>query len=158
PWSRFYELGSTHPLTAMRLKALNKESVKFGQEVVYPLPTEGGKAVGMRWVGFPLEFALWAAPLVCGFLLVSWMWLSRPLEKMGLHLTIPANAMPWLVITLGVTWAVKIAFRYHGTFAKKNVGELLDDMDVSQMRPRAVEMTGEVIGNGVPGAFWSPDL
>ena len=26
------------------------------------------------------------------------------------------------------------------------------------MRPRAVELRGEVVGNGVPGIFWSPDL
>jgi hypothetical protein len=26
------------------------------------------------------------------------------------------------------------------------------------MRPIAVELRGEIVGNGVPGAFWSPDL
>jgi len=29
---------------------------------------------------------------------------------------------------------------------------------ISQMRPRAIEITGEIIGQGQPGAFWSPDL
>jgi hypothetical protein len=29
---------------------------------------------------------------------------------------------------------------------------------VSQMTPRAVELRGEIIDNGVPGVFWSPDL
>jgi hypothetical protein len=103
-----------------------------------------------------VEFAIWATPLVCGFLLVSWLALGRTLGRMGYR--IPLSAMPWLLVALGATWAVKIAFRYHGKFESRNVGELLDDMGVSQMRPRAVEMTGEVIGNGVPGAFWSPDL
>ena len=31
-------------------------------------------------------------------------------------------------------------------------------MDVSQMRPRAVELEGEIIGNAIPGAYWSADL
>jgi hypothetical protein len=66
--------------------------------------------------------------------------------------------MPWLLIALGVTWAARIAFRYRGVFERKRVVELLDDMQVSQMRPRAVEIEGEIIGHGVPGAFWSPDL
>jgi hypothetical protein len=48
--------------------------------------------------------------------------------------------------------------RYEGTFECRQVGDLLDDLDVSQMRPRAVELEGEVIGHGIPGAFWSPDL
>jgi hypothetical protein len=26
------------------------------------------------------------------------------------------------------------------------------------MRPKAVELRGEIVGNGYPGAFWSPDL
>jgi hypothetical protein len=38
------------------------------------------------------------------------------------------------------------------------VADLLEDLTVSQMRPRAVEITGEIIGQGEPGIFWSPDL
>ena len=38
------------------------------------------------------------------------------------------------------------------------IGSLIEDVEVSQMRPRAVRLEGEIIGNGVPGAFWSADL
>jgi Zn-dependent protease with chaperone function len=152
PWSRVYELSSTHPLTAMRLRALNREAAKLGQQPAYPLPEK----TRVRWAGFPVEFLFWIAPLACGFLLISWMWIGRPLEKLGVEL--PDHALAWVMLTLGVTWAAKIAFRYHGRFVPKKVQELLEDLGVSQMRPRAVEMEGEVVGNGVPGAFWSPDL
>jgi Zn-dependent protease with chaperone function len=152
PWSRVYELGSTHPLTAMRLRALNREAEKMGQKPAYPLPEK----TRIRWAGFPIEFLFWLAPLACGFLLISWLWVGRSLERMGV--TIPRDALAWLLLTLGVTWAARIAFRYHGRFMPKKVGELLEDLGVSQMRPRAVEMEGEVVGHGVPGAFWSPDL
>src|SRR6185437_13692059 len=118
----------------------------------YPLPQD----TRVRWTGFPIELFFWGAPLVCGFLIVSWIWIGRSLVKLGFSL--PATTVPWLVIALGVTWAARIAFRYHGEFARRNVGQLLDDMDVSQMRPRAVELHGEIIGQGIPGAFWSPDL
>jgi hypothetical protein len=110
----------------------------------------------VRWAGFPVEFAFWFAPLACGFLLVTWAWIGRPLARIGIAL--PEHTIAWLLLTLGVTWAARIAFRYRGQFAPQKVGDLLEDLSVSQMRPRAVEMEGEIIGHGVPGAFWSPDL
>ena len=48
PWSRVYELGSTHPLTAFRLRALNREAVKIGQEPAYPLPEKTQHPLG--WI------------------------------------------------------------------------------------------------------------
>jgi heat shock protein HtpX len=152
PWARFYELGSTHPLTAMRLRALNRQAAAQGQNIEYPLPEN----TQVRWAGFPIEFLFWAAPLVCGFLLISWAWIGRALEKRGFVL--PEHFVPWLLVILGATWAARIAFRYHGEFKAAKVSDLLEDLSVSQMRPRAVEITGEIIGQGVPGAFWSPDL
>ena len=152
PWARFYELSSTHPLTAMRLRALNRQTLAQGETVHYPLPEE----TRVRWAGFPAEFFFWATPLVCGFLLFTWFWMGRTLERLGV--VVPEHAAAWLVTILGISWAARILFRYHGTFQRRQVTDLLDDLDVSQMRPRAVELEGEVIGHGVPGAFWSADL
>jgi len=152
PWARFYELSSTHPLTAMRLRALNRQSVQQGMPVPYPLPED----TRVRWAGFPVQLLFWAAPLVCGFLLFTYGWLWRSLSKAGYSL--PVHSVPILLTVMGITWAARILFRYHGTFQPKHVTDLLDELDISQMRPRAVELEGEVIGHGVPGAFWSPDL
>lgn len=151
PWSRVYELSSTHPLTAMRLQAMNREAASQGQNIEYPLPQN----TRVRWQGFPVEFFFWAAPLVCGFVFFSWMWIGSALSRRGF--VMPPHFMPLLLALLGITWVARIAFRYRGEF-RSNVGELLEDMSVSQMRPRAVEITGEVVGQGLPGAFWSPDL
>ena len=152
PWARFYELGSTHPLTAMRLRALNRQAAAQGQNIEYPLPEN----TRVRWAGFPVEFLFWAAPLVCGFLLLTWVWIGRSLERTGFVL--PEHFLPCLLVILGATWAARIAFRYHGEFKPAKVSDLLEDMSVSQMRPRALEITGEIVGQGLPGAFWSPDL
>jgi Zn-dependent protease with chaperone function len=152
PWARFYELGSTHPLTAMRLKALNRDAAAMGQDAGYPLPTD----TRVRWAGFPIEFAFWIAPLACGFILFTWFWIGKPLRELGVVL--PPSFLPCVTIALGVTWAARIAFRYRGQFARQQIGILLEDLTVSQMRPRAVELEGEVVGHGVPGALWSPDL
>jgi heat shock protein HtpX len=152
PWAKFYELSSTHPLTAMRLKALNKEAASFGQRGEYPLPQDAR----VRWTGFPVEFLFWVAPLACGFVLVTEFWIGKDLRALGLQT--PPHFLPWMLIALGITWAARIAFRYRGTFQPQQVSDLLDDMDVSQMRPRAVEIQGEIIGHGIPGAIWSADL
>jgi Zn-dependent protease with chaperone function len=152
PWARFYELGSTHPLTAFRLRALNKEALAQGQSVQYPLPEN----TRVRWTGFPVEFFFWAAPLVCGFLLISHLWVGHRLA--GLGYSLPATLDAWLLVFLGITWGARIAYRYRGKFCRAKVAELLEDLTVSQMRPRAIEITGEIIGQGEPGAFWSPDL
>jgi heat shock protein HtpX len=152
PWARFYELSSTHPLTAMRLKALNKEAATMGQSSAYPLPEN----TRVRWAGFPVEFVFWLAPLACGFAIATWYWIGPSLRSAGVEL--PQHFMPWMLIALGVTWAARIAFRYRGRFERAQVGELLEDMSISQMRPRAVEIEGEVIGHGIPGAVWSADL
>jgi heat shock protein HtpX len=152
PWARFYELNSTHPLTAMRLRALNREAAGLGQNAAYPLPEN----TRVRWAGFPVEFVFWLAPLACGFVLFSWLWVGRSLREMGI--AAPPHFLPWMLIALGVTWAARIAFRYRGRFVRAQVGDLLEDMEVSQMRPRAVEIEGEVVGHGIPGAIWSADL
>jgi heat shock protein HtpX len=152
PWARVYELSSTHPLTAMRLRALNRDAAHQGQNIAYPLPLD----TRVRWAGFPVEFVFWAAPLVCGFLLFTWWWIGRDLRHLGF--AFPANFLPWLLVATGITWGARIGFRYRGVFQRKQVRELIEDLGVSQMRPRAVEIEGEIIGHGVPGAFWSPDL
>jgi hypothetical protein len=99
---------------------------------------------------------VWVAPLACGFVLASYFWIGRSLQTIGFHP--PQQFLPWMLIALGVTWAARIAFRYRGKFVPARVGDLLEDMIVSQMRPRAVEVEGEVIGHGIPGAVWSADL
>jgi heat shock protein HtpX len=152
PWAKFYELGSTHPLTAMRLRELNRAATDSGHQVAYPLPED----TPTRWTGFPVEFLFWVAPLACGFAIITWLWTGSSLHEMGLHM--PQHFVPWMLVALGATWAARIAFRYHGVFERRRVNELLEDLSVSQMRPRPVEVEGEIVGHGLPGAFWSPDL
>jgi heat shock protein HtpX len=155
PWARVYEMNSTHPLTALRVRALNEDAKQMHQAEAYPLP-DGMEGRKIRWGAFPVGFVIWAAPFVFIAGLVFQGMFHRALAVAGV--AVPVNLAPWLLIAAGTSWALRIMFRYRGTFAAKNVQQLLEDLDVSQMTPRAVELKGEIIGNGVPGAFWSPDL
>jgi heat shock protein HtpX len=150
PWSRLYQLGSTHPLTALRVRELNRQAQEFLQPVQYPIPTDQR----VDWGAFPLQFLVWAAPLAAGFLLVSKFVFPEGFNWFGL----PPQAGPYLLMFTGFAAIIRIAFRYRGTFQDASVGTLIEDVEVSQMRPRAVRLHGEVIGRGVPGAFWSSDL
>jgi len=63
-----------------------------------------------------------------------------------------------LMILAGATWILRTWYRYHGEFQNATIGTLIQDLDVSQMRARAVRLEGEIVGLGVPGVFWCPDL
>ncbi len=154
PWARLYELNSTHPLTAFRVRALASDSGAV------PMPDDLATAAiapaGIRGPAFWLEVGLWAAPVVVAVLLVFGDFIQRAMASTG-RLT-PGWAAPVLLIVIGGTWIARIAYRYRGAFQPAEIGSLLDDLTVSEMRPRAVRLEGEIVGRGVPGAFWSPDL
>lgn len=155
PWARLYELSSTHPLTAMRIRALNRAAEEMHVAEGYPLPVPVRQTAG-RWLRLVVEATIWGLPvalLALGFVLSEVNDIAR---RFG-H-ALPHHTRPWLLAACGATWAVRILFRYRGSFQPAKAAELLEDLEVSEMTPRAVELEGEVIGNGVPGYFWSPDL
>lgn len=152
PWARFYQLNSTHPLTALRVRELNREAESLHKAVQYPLPQDQH----IQWGTFPLQLLLWGAPFVTGFALVACWWYPEWLKYFKIEVlpTIP----PVLLVLTGIAWLARIAFRYSGEFKPASVGSLLEDVEVSQMQPVAVRLSGKILGRGEPGAFWSPDL
>jgi heat shock protein HtpX len=154
PWARFYELNSTHPLTALRVRALNEQAERSHQAVQYPLPTDRR----VHWGMFPIELLVWGLPVASIGLLLFGKWIPEWLAYFGLTLTLPARTFPALLIASGMGWLLRVAYRYRGKVEDASVLTLLEDIEVSQMRPRAVRLRGEIVGRGVPGVFWSPDL
>jgi heat shock protein HtpX len=152
PWARFYELNSTHPLTALRVRALNQQAGEMHQTIRFPLPADQR----ICWERFPLELLFWGLPLISIGALAMVRWVPEWVSFFGI--AIPPETQPMLLIVSGVAWMMRVAFRYRGEFQDATVGMLLEDMEVSQMRPRAVRLKGQIVGRGVPGAFWSPDL
>jgi len=152
PWARFYELNSSHPLTALRVRALNEQAEDSHRAVQYPLPTDQR----IHWGAFPIELFVWGLPLLSIGLLVSALWLRGWFSYFGI--TLPPETKPVLLIASGAGWLLRVAYRYRGDAQDVSVISLLEDTEVSQMRPRAVRLRGEIVGRGVPGVFWSPDL
>lgn len=152
PWARFYELSSTHPLTALRVRALAAEAQAMHQTFSYPLPAD----TRIRWNEFPVEFLLWAAPWVTGLALAASLAGARWLHVFGTGFD--AAVAPVLLVLTGAFWMLRTWYRYSGTFQPATIAKLMEDPAVSEMGPRAVRLEGEILGLGVPGAFWSPDL
>ena len=153
PWARLYELSSTHPLTALRVRALNRDATEMHQPVQYPLSEDRG----IQWGMFPVEVLLWIMPwLSAAALGIAW-WRPQWFAYLGSGLAVE-TVKPLLLILLGITWILRVSYRYRGKFEDASVGALLENVEVSEMRPRAVRLKGEILGRGVPGAFWSPDL
>jgi len=88
PWARFYELNSTHPATALRVRELNRfEDGAQGSK--YALPTD----LRMHWGSFPLQFLIWGFPLLCIGLLSIDLLHPGLLDLFGI--TWPLNANPF---------------------------------------------------------------
>ncbi len=152
PWARVYELRSTHPLTARRVRALSDAARSMGQTPAY----EVSGTAPARWGLFPLEVLLWASPFAALLILLGIHETARVPRLLGMAL--PAGTPSMLLLFIGVTWMLRTLYRYHGTFEPQTIDRLIADLDASEMRSRAVRLEGEIIGRGVPGAFWSPDL
>jgi Zn-dependent protease with chaperone function len=152
PWARVYELSSTHPLTALRVRALNRDAAALHQAPRYALPLDQR----IEWGSFPLEAILWALPWLSCAALVSAFVLRRWLGLHGIEVTV--GIPPGLLMLAGASWILRTWYRYHGEYQPATIGRLIEDVEVSEMRPRAVRLEGEILGRGVPGAFWSPDL
>lgn len=153
PWARLYELSSTHPLTALRVRALNRDAAAMHQAVQYPLPEDQR----MRWGMFPVEVLIWSIPMLSAVALGAALWKPEWFAALGGEQALE-TIKPLLLLVLGVTWVLRISYRYRGKFEGASIGSLLENVEVSEMRPRAVRLKGEILGRGVPGAFWSADL
>jgi heat shock protein HtpX len=150
PWARMYELNSTHPLTAFRVLALNRDTAALHQSAEFPLPADQP----IEWGLFPLEVVLWAVPVI-----TAWaIFLESTLKRLPGGIDWPAEFTAKMLIFTGAAWILRTWYRYRGEYEPASIGTLIRDTAVSQMRARAVRVEGEIVGRGVPGAFWSPDL
>jgi heat shock protein HtpX len=149
PWAGWYELSSSHPLPAKRIKALEKQSEAQGR-----IPSFSFRAVQpesywdeflvdlainqFAWIGFVFGLGIAAAGFLFGL----------PLAGIGVGLLV------W-----GAAWWLQRRFIYPPDLdAEQNVKELVGQVKVSKVRAVSGTLRGRIIGRGVPGLFYSEDL
>jgi Zn-dependent protease with chaperone function len=149
PWARWYELQSTHPLTARRILHLSALSVEMGEEpfVVFDLQKPGSMCDEFLFEA--IVSVLPSATLLLGLAMVGASALG------GLTFT----AWGPLAIVLGLAMIVKLRFRYPTrSFPDMSVATLLRQVRVSDVRPVPCRLEGTIRGRGVPGLIWSDDF
>jgi Zn-dependent protease with chaperone function len=151
PWAKWFELHSTHPLTARRIHAMNAIARRMGVAPLYPTDPHDHRSA--TYTGnLLLELAVMALP-VLGLIVGL---------AAGLGIAVAQRAPGALGLALvgcGVGWLAKIAYTYPRTEgAHRKVESLVGEINVSHITPIPCVVEGTIIGRGVPGLFFSDDL
>ena len=145
PWAKYYELHSTHPLVASRMRYLGNQAEAIGLE---PLVRFDLQKPESYWDEFLADILLMWLPLILASPFILLAIIQRTWASVGIAL-----------VALAVGGLIKLAFSYrHGLFPKMNVASLLRAVKVSAVRPVPCSLSGTIIGRGVPGLIWSEDF
>jgi Zn-dependent protease with chaperone function len=155
PWAKFYELHSTHPLIAKRLRYLADQAAHLDQE---PLVVFDRQKPESYWDDFLVDLVMMCLPTF-GFLLGAGVGAGAAYGR-GLGV--------WQVVLLGLGGGLvlgglaglrQLRFKYRrDCFPHLSVAALLHRVKVSAVRPVPAKLTGMIIGKGVPGLVYSEDF
>lgn len=149
PWAFFYELFSTHPLPAKRIRALERQSAHYGQPAMFRFQISRPESY---WDEFLVDVTINFLPLLAlPVATIAAVVLIEPL--------LPWGAFGLFLFVIGAAWWLKRRFSYRRPFtAARSVKSLVSEVKVSAVRPIPCTIEGEIIGRGVPGLFFSDDL
>ncbi|MBE9472035.1 MAG: M48 family metalloprotease [Chloroflexi bacterium] len=149
PWAMWYELSSSHPLPAKRIRALEKQTEALNQMPSFSFRAEQPESY---WDEFLVDFAINSLPGV-GFLVGAGVTVAGVLSGLPL-----AGAGVGL-LTWGAAWWLKRRFVYPRDMSQpRTVSELVSEVKVSRVRAVPGTLRGRIIGKGIPGLYWSEDL
>jgi len=149
PWARWYELSSSHPLPAKRIRALEKQTEALHQMPSFRFRAEQPESY---WDEFLVDFAINSLSGI-GFLVGAGVAVAGVLSGLSL-----AGAGVGL-LTWGTAWWLKRRFVYPRDMSQpRTVGELVSEVKVSRVRAVPGTLQGRIIGKGIPGLYWSEDL
>jgi heat shock protein HtpX len=147
PWAKWYEINSTHPLTARRLSALSQQAKRMGQTPAAQIESDPRLYKGQFW----LEFLTSALPWGLGAIgyLGGLYWFGEGMTSWS-----PAIA----AYGLGLLIKTKVAYP-HLRPGKREITSLIgEELEASGINGVPCEIEGTIVGRGVPGLFWSKDL
>ncbi|MEE9615545.1 MAG: zinc metalloprotease HtpX [Anaerolineae bacterium] len=149
PWAMWYELSSSHPLPAKRIRAIEKQTEALNQMPSFSFRAEQPESY---WDEFLVDFAINSLPGI-GFLVGAGVTVAGVLSELPL-----AGAGVGL-LTWGAAWWLKRRFVYPRDMSQpRTVSELVSEVKVSRVRAVSGTLRGRIIGKGIPGLYWSEDL
>lgn len=151
PWATWFELNSTHPLTAKRLQALGDHAAALDQK---PLVVFDRQKPESYWDDFLVDVVVMMLP-VLGILAGLGVFV-------GMGVAVGQWQLHWLLLPLvlvGLGSLIKTLCSYRGkVYPHLTVASLLSHVKVSPVRPVPTTLTGTIIGKGVPGLVFSEDF
>lgn len=155
PWAKWFELNSTHPLTAKRIIDVQKMAGTSYEMLLHhtgEIVTDYRK----KFVEDMLVVMLPYLGFVFGFALPMLITNTYPTSLDGLQ-----NSMTMIgsaLLFAGIGWFIRTIFAYRSDFKQSDVVSLVSEIDVSHVRPIPATLSGKIIGRGMPGIAWSDDL
>jgi hypothetical protein len=152
PWAKWFELHSTHPLTARRIRSMNAVAKRLGVEPLYRLEIAEGS--GRQYTGkFGIEVLIQVLPILGG--LLGWLVASTLAASQS-----TPGLIGLVLIGAGLGWILQAALTYPRAEGPLRTVESLvsEEINASHISPVPCRVEGEIVGRGVPGLFWSDDL
>lgn len=148
PWATIYEINSTHPLIAKRLKSLSKQAYNMD---IQPLYTFEEYKPESYVDDFFKDLFIMFLPFIV-FIIGCFLSLIIPGTNPGFGVLITC-------IIATIFSLIKTKYRYPTkNFDEKRVVELLKEIKVSSVSPVACSIKGNLIGRGTPGYIFSEDF
>jgi heat shock protein HtpX len=146
PWAAYYEFSSTHPLVANRVLALSRQSQLMGKE---PFVVFTEQKPESYWDEFFADLFMLYLPVISALVCVGAYY------AMGSQMIYLKAA----VSAFGLGYLFQVLFAYNSSFfPQMTISSLLKKIKVSAIRPVPCEVTGKLIGRGIPGLIWSEDF
>jgi len=168
PWAKYFQIFSTHPLTAKRIQRLNEQCETYGVPVEYDFSgarTIKEQQVGKSMVGeFMTDLFIKKLPTIIFVILIvlSAVWLLGFVGflTIGTLTTINNLILLWAIgfVIMGFGVISRTSFMYRKGFAPNNVVELITRINVSPVRPMPSIIEGRIVGKGIAGYWLSEDL
>ena len=150
PWAKLFELSSTHPLPAKRIRALERQSEANGQLPQFSFRAEQPESY---WDEFLVDAFINYLPPIALLAALAWAAISA----YTLRFSIGGVGLALLLVSLA--WWLKRRFSYRRGFDdRRAVSSLIGEVKVSAVRSIPCTLEGHIIGRGVPGLFYSEDL
>lgn len=175
PWAFYYEIHSTHPLTAKRINAIGSYALAMGQK---PFLSFDRQKPESYWDDFFLDIFVLMLPfiLAAGGVL-SFLWLggmdfgglnvrdmlpSAESAEQALTLKKPAmgyGPLGFGLLGLSIGALIRLSRSYpFGRFRLHSVSSLLKLIKVSPVRSFPVRLRGRILGRGEAGQLFSEDF
>ncbi len=160
PWARVLELGSTHPLTGKRIKALCAQSQSLQQQPLFrfdPIDAYGRQLDFVKLNGsFTFEVGVWFAPQI-GATLALVLGAAGAIAGSA---TLACVGFGAVLLGVGAGMAFRGFYKYPslGQPQAISVLELMMDPYASPLRGRPVLVQGQAIGRGDAGSYFSEDM